>query len=314
MISTAGGASAYLKQCHPAWNTVGRVTFHLAENKRNVAYPFAFLATYAHRISEQGKVQHLPLGRALEEYAGAQNRAALAALLTPVQRAAELSPLGRDLLQSRAVFHPQVWRPDQAFAFLNQIPTFEQAGLIVRIPDWWKAGRPPRPQVTVRIGDAAGGGSGGGGATNFEAVGAGSVVASIGFFSGGGSSTDRAGSTAAAGVGLRKFGRGATGGGCGGRAGGFISTGSGKRSGRGCAGSMRTCKRSAGGSLTCRWTIHALATRPPRWMTRLAKKLGASRCRDDARHRLCAARLGSGRCRENVRIRAKPHRTPTLQS
>ncbi len=157
---TAGGASAYLKQCHPAWNTVGRVTFHLAENKRNAANPFAFLATYAHRISEQGKVQHLPLGRALEEYAGAQNRAALAALLTPVQRAAELSPLGRDLLQSRAVFHPQVWRPDQAFAFLNQIPTFEQAGLIVRIPDWWKAGRPPRPQVNVRIGDAAGGGLG----------------------------------------------------------------------------------------------------------------------------------------------------------
>ncbi len=59
---------------------MGRVTFHLAENKRNPAYPFAFLATYTHRVSEQGKVQHLPLGRALEEYAGAKNRAALAAL------------------------------------------------------------------------------------------------------------------------------------------------------------------------------------------------------------------------------------------
>jgi non-specific serine/threonine protein kinase len=39
---------------------------------------------------------------------------------------------------------------------LQNIPLFEQSGLVVRIPDWWKAGRPPRPQVTVRIGEAAG--------------------------------------------------------------------------------------------------------------------------------------------------------------
>jgi non-specific serine/threonine protein kinase len=152
----SGGAAAYLKSCNPLWNAVGRVTFHLAENKRNPAYPFAFLATYTNRVSEQGKVQHLPLGRALEEYAGSKNRTALAALLSPVQRAAERSKVARQLLDSRAIFHPQVWRPDQAFAFLNEIPLFEQSGLVVRIPDWWKAGRPPRPQVSVRIGDAKG--------------------------------------------------------------------------------------------------------------------------------------------------------------
>jgi superfamily II DNA or RNA helicase len=156
IAQTSGGAAAYLKSCNPVWNAVGRVTFHLAENKRNAAYPFAFLATYTHRISEQGKVQHLPLGRALEEYAGAHNRAALAALLSPVQRAAEQSKLARELLESRAIFHPQVWRPEQAFSFLENIPLFEQSGLVVRIPDWWKAGRPPRPQVTVRIGEATG--------------------------------------------------------------------------------------------------------------------------------------------------------------
>ena len=156
IAQTSGGAAAYLKSCNPLWNAVGRVTFHLAENKRNPAYPFAFLATYTNRVSEQGKVQHLPLGRALEEYAGAKNRAALAALLSPVQRAAEQSKLARQLLDSRAIFHPQVWRPDQAFAFLQNIPLFEQSGLVVRIPDWWKAGRPPRPQVSVRIGEAKG--------------------------------------------------------------------------------------------------------------------------------------------------------------
>jgi non-specific serine/threonine protein kinase len=156
VAQTPGGAVAFLRGCNPVWNAVGRVTFHLAENKRNPAYPFAFLATYTHRISEQGKVQHLPLGRALEEYAGTKNRAALAALLSPVQRAAEKSKLARELLDSRAVFHPQVWRPEQAFSFLENIPLFEQSGLVVRIPDWWKSGRPPRPQVSLRIGEATG--------------------------------------------------------------------------------------------------------------------------------------------------------------
>ncbi|HEY3915691.1 MAG TPA: DEAD/DEAH box helicase [Verrucomicrobiae bacterium] len=156
IAQAAGGAMDYLKRCNPLWNAVGRVTFHLAENKRNPAYPFAFLATYTNRISEQGKVQHLPLGRALEEYAGAKNRVALAALLSPVQRAAEHSKVARELLDSRAIFHPQVWGPNQAFAFLKEIPFFEQSGLVVRIPDWWKAGRPPRPQVRVRIGEAKG--------------------------------------------------------------------------------------------------------------------------------------------------------------
>ncbi len=165
---TPGGATAYLKACNPVWNAVGRVTFHLAENKRNPAYPFAFLATYTHRISEQGKVQHLPLGRALEEYAGTRSRTALSALLSPVQRAAERSPLARQLLESRAIFHPQVWRPEQAYAFLENIPLFEESGLVVRIPDWWKAGRPPRPQVTVRIGEAKGSALGADGLLDFK--------------------------------------------------------------------------------------------------------------------------------------------------
>jgi hypothetical protein len=109
--------------------------FHLAENKRNQAYPFAFLATYTHRISEQGKAQHQPLGRALEEYAGTKNRAGLAALLSPVQRAAEQSKVARQLLDSRAVFHPQVWRPEQAFSFLQDIPS--------RVPPHSKPGGMP---------------------------------------------------------------------------------------------------------------------------------------------------------------------------
>src|SRR5207244_1589232 len=36
----------YLRAQSPLWNLVGRVHFHLAENKRDPGKPFAFLATY----------------------------------------------------------------------------------------------------------------------------------------------------------------------------------------------------------------------------------------------------------------------------
>jgi superfamily II DNA or RNA helicase len=157
-IAESGGSAAeYLHGLNPVWNAVGRVTFHLAENKRNAECPFAFLATYSHGVSEQGKVRHLPLGRALQDYAGAQNRAALASLLAPVQAAAKQSKLARELLDTRAIFHPQTWRPDQAYRFLQEIPLLEQSGLSIRIPDWWKSGRPPRPKVNIRIGEKSGG-------------------------------------------------------------------------------------------------------------------------------------------------------------
>ena len=87
----AGGAQSYLSTKNPLWRFVGRVTLHLAENKRDAAHPFAFLATYASRLSAHGQVQHERLGRALEQYAGAKNRQQLLALLVPLQRAAERS-------------------------------------------------------------------------------------------------------------------------------------------------------------------------------------------------------------------------------
>jgi hypothetical protein len=35
----------WLREKNPLWRMVGRVTFHLAENKRDESYPFAFMAT-----------------------------------------------------------------------------------------------------------------------------------------------------------------------------------------------------------------------------------------------------------------------------
>lgn len=146
------GAGAWLRDCHPLWRLVGRVTFHLAENKNHPTHPFAFMASYASRISSQSHLQHLPLGRALQEYSGAKNKAALLNLLSPIQKAAEKSGLIKELVDSSRIFRALPWTPGEAYRFLKEVPVFEESGVIVRLPDWWKSGRPPRPRISARIG------------------------------------------------------------------------------------------------------------------------------------------------------------------
>jgi superfamily II DNA or RNA helicase len=152
-----GDVQVWLQRKHPSWNLVGRVCFHLAENKNNAQAPFAFLATYAARVSQQSRVQHQPLGRALQEYAGAGDRNKLLGLLLPVNKAAGQSPWLKSLVDSGAIFHPIAWTPAEAHQFLKNIPIFEACGIVVRIPDWWKPRQPPRPQVRVTIGNRAAG-------------------------------------------------------------------------------------------------------------------------------------------------------------
>lgn len=146
-----GGTQGYLRERNPQWRYVGRVTLHLAENKRNPDYPFAFLATFANGLTPQGKVKHEPLGRALQQYAGEQNREAMLTLLLPISRAAESSELIRRLVDSAEIYHPLAWSPREAYEFLKAIPLFESSGLIVRVPDWWNAQKPARPRVSVKI-------------------------------------------------------------------------------------------------------------------------------------------------------------------
>ncbi|MBS0260488.1 MAG: DEAD/DEAH box helicase [Planctomycetes bacterium] len=146
------GPASYLETVNPLWHLLGRVTFHLAENKRDAARPFAFLATYTHKISGQAKLQHLPMAEALKMYAGTKDLAKLESLLEPVKRAADRSPLVRGLLSSKALFAPQAWTIPEAYRFLKEVPLMEEAGLVVRVPDWWRSRRAARPQVQVRLG------------------------------------------------------------------------------------------------------------------------------------------------------------------
>lgn len=142
----------YLQSRHPAWNLVGRVYFNLAENRNDPEAPFAFLATFASQLSSQGKPQHVPLSRALDELSGAKKKAQLLSLLLPVQRASETCAWLRELVEEGDIYHPLRWTPAEALQLLRDIPALEAAGLVVRTPGGWQAGRPARPMVRGRVG------------------------------------------------------------------------------------------------------------------------------------------------------------------
>ncbi len=142
----------FLRTGNSAWHLVGRVHFNLAENRSDEAAPFAFIATYTTQLSAQGRAQHLPLGEALREYAGARNKSRLLALLKPVQEGSAQCPWLRAMVESGEIYHPLRWTPAEAFQFLTDTPKLEAAGIVVRAPSSWKAGRPARPKISASIG------------------------------------------------------------------------------------------------------------------------------------------------------------------
>ena len=153
------GVQDFLKRRNPAWNVVGRVHFNLAENRNDTDSPFAFLATYTTRLSThssgQTKAQHLPLGQALSEYAGAANKHRLLSLLVPVQRASQACPWLKAMVDAGEIFHPLRWTPAEALQVLRDVPRLEAAGVVVRMPAAWRGNRPARPRVTGTVGGKA---------------------------------------------------------------------------------------------------------------------------------------------------------------
>src|SRR6266567_5650246 len=149
------GVQDFLKRRNPAWNLVGRVHFNLAENRKDEDAPFAFLATYTTRLSAEAKPQHLPLSKAMQEYAGARNRERLLSLLMPVQRAAAHCLWLKAMVDGGEIYHPLRFSPQQALQFLRDVPALESAGVVVRVPASWRMNRPARPQVKATIGGNA---------------------------------------------------------------------------------------------------------------------------------------------------------------
>ncbi len=170
-VAAAGGRVAdFLRSRHPAWQLVGRVHFNLAENRGDEEAPFAFLATYTTRLSAQARAQHVALGQALREYAGAAAKDQLRALLTPVRRAAEACPWLAELVERNEIFHPLRWTPAEAVRLLVDAPRLESAGVVVRMPAAWGGARPPRPQATATVGARPPGGVGQDALLDFQAA------------------------------------------------------------------------------------------------------------------------------------------------
>ncbi len=150
-VASCGGLDAFLRKHATKWRQVGRVCFHLAENKADQACPFAFIATYSTGFGSGGRLKHLPLRNALEQYAGAENRSALIKLLSPVQQASNRIKWVSHLVESKEIYSALAWKPDMAYRFLKDIPELEASGLTVRVPNWWK--KRIRPAVSVTIGE-----------------------------------------------------------------------------------------------------------------------------------------------------------------
>lgn len=130
-----GTVEEFIKSYSPNVHLVGRVYFHLVENKKSDA-PFAFLATYSPGLNAQGASRHLPLKYALEEF-GKDNEKLLD-LLSTVHLAARESRLISEMVESGEIFHPLSMTTQEAYTFLKEIPVYENAGILCRIPNWWK--------------------------------------------------------------------------------------------------------------------------------------------------------------------------------
>jgi len=146
-----GSAENFINDYSPNIHLVGRVYFHLVENKKSEEFPFAFLSTYSSGLNNQGQSKHLPLKHALEEYG--HDNLKLLDLLATVHLAAKESSLIAEILDSGDIFHPLAWSSKKAFHFLKEITFYENCGILCRIPNWWKASGSSL-RVHIKIGDS----------------------------------------------------------------------------------------------------------------------------------------------------------------
>lgn len=130
-----GTVSRYFAEYNSNINIVGRIFFHLVENK-NDDYPFAFMATYSTKAVKSKRAVHTPLKNALSEFKGDERK--LISLISTVIKAADKSSFISDLLESGELFAPLKLTTEEAYIFLKEIIIYEEAGIMCRVPDWWR--------------------------------------------------------------------------------------------------------------------------------------------------------------------------------
>lgn len=114
-----------------------RIYFHLVENPSG-ASAFAFMATYT-TVDDEGSVHHYPLRYALREFRGRLSD--LSALIAPVSHVSSESALISHLVESGEIFYPLNFTMQEAYTFLQEVPLYEDSGIVCRIPRFWKDGR-----------------------------------------------------------------------------------------------------------------------------------------------------------------------------
>jgi superfamily II DNA or RNA helicase len=144
-----GTVEEFIGSYSPNVHLIGRVYFHLVENKKDDA-PFAFLATYSTGLNAQGVSRHLPLKYAIEEFG--KDHEKLLDLLSTVHLAAKESRFISELLESGEIFHPLSMTTQEAYTFLKEVTIYENAGILCRIPNWWK-GSVQGVKVRITVGD-----------------------------------------------------------------------------------------------------------------------------------------------------------------
>lgn len=145
-----GTVAAFLTEHHAGINVAGRIFFHLVENSDDERYPFAFLATYATKPEDGKKALHTPLKNALREYQNQPEK--LIQLLSTVSRAADVSGFISELMESGELFSPLRLTARDATVFLTEIPLYEEAGIMCRIPNWWRR-KTNQLRLNLTVGD-----------------------------------------------------------------------------------------------------------------------------------------------------------------
>ena len=144
-----GTVARYFADYNSNINVVGRVFFHLVENKDS-EYPFAFMATYTTKAVKSKKAVHTPLKNALSEFKGDERK--LISLISTVVKAADNSVFISGLLESGELFSPLKLTVEEAYTVLKEISIYEEAGIMCRVPDWWRK-RSNAIGLSVKVGE-----------------------------------------------------------------------------------------------------------------------------------------------------------------
>ncbi len=149
IASYPGTVAMYLAEQSQQLRVPERIFFHLVESNEEAGFPFAFLATYATK-NENGRINHMPLQYALVEYQAEREK--LLKLLACLNKASEKSGFVREAVESGEMFHPLKLTAQEAYQFLKEIPVIEEAGILCRIPNWWKK-RAMMVSMNMSLGD-----------------------------------------------------------------------------------------------------------------------------------------------------------------